>query len=341
MSDDSRIKVIYIAGWGRSGTTIMANVLGQLSGFFSVGEVRFLWERGLGQNILCGCGRRVRDCPTWKTILQQAFGEGVIDKAPRWANLAVEETRTRNLLADLVPGIGLRNAASKSAEYIEVLRRLYESIATVTRSNVIVDSSKFPAYGHFLRRVPGLDVFILHMMRDPRGVAHSWSQVKAAKTTPAGGTTPVINPLVSTVRWIYWNLAIEHVGARKPTAYRRVRYEDFVHRPRSTTASIVRLVGGGSMGLPFEDDHTVRLSPTHSISGNPMRFDLGAVALVADTRWTREMPFARMLAVSLLAAPLLARYGYPVWPRRGTQPDLAGSQEPQSRRVESGDGSPR
>jgi len=34
-------KVLYIAGWGRSGSTILDNVLGQLDGCFSTGELNY------------------------------------------------------------------------------------------------------------------------------------------------------------------------------------------------------------------------------------------------------------------------------------------------------------
>ena len=41
------VRVLYVAGAGRSGSTVLANLLGEVPGFVSVGEVRFLWERGL------------------------------------------------------------------------------------------------------------------------------------------------------------------------------------------------------------------------------------------------------------------------------------------------------
>lgn len=46
----AEVKVLYIAGWGRSGSTILDNVLGQVEGFFSGGELSYLWERGLSEN---------------------------------------------------------------------------------------------------------------------------------------------------------------------------------------------------------------------------------------------------------------------------------------------------
>src|SRR2546423_11254588 len=62
-------KILYIAGWGRSGTTLFDNILGQLDGFFSGGELRYVWE-----GRLCGCGVLVSECEIWSEVLDDAFG---------------------------------------------------------------------------------------------------------------------------------------------------------------------------------------------------------------------------------------------------------------------------
>ena len=46
--------VLYIAGTGRSGSTVLANILGEVDGVFAAGEVRYLWQRGLKEGRLCG-----------------------------------------------------------------------------------------------------------------------------------------------------------------------------------------------------------------------------------------------------------------------------------------------
>ena len=57
-----KIVVLYIAGWGRSGSTIMGNILGQLPGFAHVGELSNVWSRGVIEDSLCGCGARFSEC---------------------------------------------------------------------------------------------------------------------------------------------------------------------------------------------------------------------------------------------------------------------------------------
>ena len=73
-SSEPRVKVLYIMGWGRSGSTIMDNLLGGIDGFFSVGELGYLWERGLVEGRRCGCGRLLRDCEVWSEVLREGFG---------------------------------------------------------------------------------------------------------------------------------------------------------------------------------------------------------------------------------------------------------------------------
>ena len=69
-----KTKVLYLAGWGRSGSTILSNIIGEVEGFFSAGEVYNLWQRGLLENKLCGCERSFSECVFWKETFELAYG---------------------------------------------------------------------------------------------------------------------------------------------------------------------------------------------------------------------------------------------------------------------------
>src|SRR6266705_3371373 len=68
------LRVLYIGGWGRSGSTLLDRMLGQVPGFFALGEVREIWQSGLRENRLCGCGASFRECPFWTRVGAEAFG---------------------------------------------------------------------------------------------------------------------------------------------------------------------------------------------------------------------------------------------------------------------------
>src|SRR4051812_41441772 len=67
-------KVLFVTGSFRSGSTVLGNVLGELDGYVSVGEVLSLWRNGLGGG-RCGCGELVEDCEFWTEVRRAGFGD--------------------------------------------------------------------------------------------------------------------------------------------------------------------------------------------------------------------------------------------------------------------------
>src|SRR3954453_12253516 len=67
------LRVVLVAGSGRSGSTLLTQLLGSLPDTFAVGELRYLWERGVVEHRLCGCGASLPDCPLWQQILDRTF----------------------------------------------------------------------------------------------------------------------------------------------------------------------------------------------------------------------------------------------------------------------------
>jgi hypothetical protein len=68
------VRVLYLTGWLRTGSTLLGNVLGELPEVAHVGELHYLWRNGVlrtGTNSLCGCGKDLLDCPVWAQVLGQ------------------------------------------------------------------------------------------------------------------------------------------------------------------------------------------------------------------------------------------------------------------------------
>jgi hypothetical protein len=55
---DGALTVLYIGGYGRSGSTVLDRVLGALPDAVSVGEIRSIWGAVLREDRLCACGQR-------------------------------------------------------------------------------------------------------------------------------------------------------------------------------------------------------------------------------------------------------------------------------------------
>jgi hypothetical protein len=311
MTPDAPVKALYIMGWGRSGSTIMDNLLGGLDGFFSVGELSYFWERGLLEGRRCGCGALIKDCEVWAATLKEAFGDPFTDEVDpgaivRWQRDAARIRHTWRLLRhdSAAPGTSLR-------AYADVMSRFYRALAHVTGARVIVDSSKRPSDGAVLRLVPGIDVAYVQLVRDPRAVAYSWRRRKAQLDKAQPADLVQHGPVDSTLSWTGWNLAAETLRRRHSSGKSMLlRYEDFIERPRAALMDMARLVGESPTDLPLDGERRARLSVNHTVSGNPSRFTTGVVELRRDDEWiTRQARGDRFLS-TLLALPLLRRYGY-------------------------------
>jgi hypothetical protein len=170
-------KVLFIAGSGRSGTTILHNVLGQIDGLFAAGELRELWLRGAVKDRMCSCQSSFRSCPTWGTIMDHAFGPLEEHEARETARL-IESFRIHQLPRTWVPRLR-HHDLQRRAKLLARLRRLYVAIGEVTGCRVIVDSSKNPSYGYLLAHAGVGELDVLHVVRDARAAAYSWGQRKA------------------------------------------------------------------------------------------------------------------------------------------------------------------
>ena len=303
------VQVLYVAGSGRSGTTVINTILGQLPGAFAAGELRYLWHRGVVEDHRCGCGEPFSTCPVWSAVmadlrpLEAADAEGVaVRLLDRLRILRLPVLLGRRLL---------RRSPVPPHPDDERIAALYHAIAAHTGASVIVDSSKLPPYGLLLQALPGLDVRILHVVRDPRATAYSWRRTKKTQDTTAGTLMPRMDVGKSSLLWLLWNLLTDRLWPSRRPDTLRFRYEDFVASPRRHMVLVAELAGLPADALPFVSDDEVTLAPTHSVAGNPNRHTTGTVRIRGDMEWRGSMPARERLVVTALTALGIARFRYP------------------------------
>jgi hypothetical protein len=199
--------------------------------------------------------------------------------------------------------------------YLEILRSLYGAIREVSGASVIVDSSKLPSHALLLRTIPDIDLRLVHLVRDSRGVAFSWQ--KQLKSADAGdGEAKYLDrysPVSASARYVLYNELTRVVGALR-VPYIRVRYEDLIADPRGRLARILAHAGLDvtAADLDFLHGSEADLSPSHTVDGNPMRFSVGPVRLRADDEWQTKMSEGDRRLVTALTSPLLLGYRYPI-----------------------------
>jgi len=299
-----RTRVLLLAGSGRSGSTVLANILGSVDGVFCGGEIRYLWERGLRDDRLCGCGQPFGQCPVWHAILTESAAGGSAPDVDRLVALAAKAGRVRSVPRLLLERRNGERALDLLGEYPAEVARLYPAITAATGCSLVVDSSKLPSYGWLLDRLPTVDLFVVHLVRDPRAAAYSWQRKKPLSDGAASSHMQRHSPAKSAALWDVWNLTAS-VLWRGSDRYLRLNYEDFVRQPRLWTERILEFAGhDADAGPVFVDERTVRMSPSHTVAGNPDRLRTGPVTLRLDDEWVTGMRRADRAVVTALTAPL-------------------------------------
>jgi sulfotransferase family protein len=301
------VRVLAIVGAGRSGSTMIGNILGSVDGVFCGGEIRYLWERGLRDDRLCGCGEAFHDCPTWSAILARAGCDPHPADVEHLIAGAADGTRVRHvprLLAGQRWGWPPRLQPNG---YREQLQRLYHAIPGVTGCSLLVDTSKLPTYTHVLEELGGVELFVVHLVRDPRATAYSWGRHKPLADGARAATMQRQSPGRSAMLWNVWNITARQLWQEDPDHYLRVDYEEFVLRPQECIDGILRFAGHHSDAARiFKDGRTVALGVNHTVAGNPDRLQRGDVRLRLDDEWTRKMSRSDRLMVTALTAPVRA-----------------------------------
>ncbi len=308
------VRVLFLGGLGRSGTTLLERLLGQLPGVCPLGEVVHLWQRDLTDDERCGCGDRFSNCNFWQKIGVEAFGGwGSVDPR-RVLDLAAAVERTRH-----IPRLATARVPAEVGEYAGYYGKVYRAASAVSGAQVVVDSSKHSALAYCLRHAPDIDLRVIHVVRDSRGVAYSWTKKVPRPEAETDDQMTRYSPSRSAMLWNAHNASFGMLG-RLGVPVRRVRYEELLADPQGTLRSLAEFAGleASATDLSFlratDDGYVADLGPAHSAAGNPMRFTIGTVPLRRDEAWRRSLPKRQRRLVGALTAPLLSRYGYP----RGT-----------------------
>ena len=339
---ETPVKVLKITGLGRSGSTILDVVLGNHPQIESVGEVGNLMRngwisreslRGIDPKRLrrpiCTCGKRLdvlyvdtpdEACPFWSSVRREwveRTDPDSIESYPKLQNDFEPRRRWPRLLYEK------RRRSASFRSYAGLTRSFFESIRAVSGKPIIVDSSKSPVRAFALSIVPGIDLYVVHLVRDGRGVIASLRKT-LKKDVQAGimwdhkgqpmGKTAVrrrVLYLASVVRWIVRNLATEWVCTQLgPKRTLRLRYEDFVADPKGALERIGSLLELDLTDVAEAASSGKPMQAGHNVGGNRTKKS-GSITLRPDAQeWRAALsPTEQRLSWALIGW-LMRRYGY-------------------------------
>ena len=313
LTDDARVNVLYVDAAARSGSTILARIIGAQPNCMTVGEAVLIWRFGVVGNDKCSCGRNFSACTFWRDVADVA--PGLFD--PKTGRRYAEFLNTAVLKSRRLPWLWTAAGRERIVRAIpsgllDDFSRLYHALRTVSGAQLVVDSSKFAVYRFLLGLVPDLNLTSVHLIRDPRAVAFSWQRQNSIvdKDHPDESLRfPRRGVLVAGLDWALQNYSTDVVNGLDDDSHPRLRYEEFVASPQLTIRELVRTTGVLGEGCDDQEEPIMQLPGVH-IFGNPGRFRVGSVPIQLDDEWRRQMPSRSRRLVTVVSSPLMARYGY-------------------------------
>lgn len=301
-----KLQVVYVAGAGRSGSTVLDRILGTMPGTISANELNRIWVDGFEDNKRCACGQTFRECAFWRKVVAEAFGDLRNFDPVHLKDIWKTVDHSRHFLQLLTP-VKSHSFQKRLTEYRDVLRRLYFAIAKVSGAGIVIDSSKIPSGALILKGVPGLEVHVIHLVRDARACVYAWQKKKL--NAKNGVTLRQYTPMRTVMFWMMRNTFASLLAMQLP--YVRVRYEDLMKNPQQELQRLLERLGPfAGKRLNFAKEAAIELPEYHSISGNPDRFSNGVTNLRLDVEWLTKMNLNTRRMATMLTYPLLAQYGY-------------------------------
>lgn len=308
------MKVIYIMGLGRSGSTLLDLVLGNHSSIESVGELRNLPLLGWMKPGICSCGATAGDCDYWQNVRALWTAKIGAGKIERLIELQDRYERIRSF-----PRL-VRNRLQTSfafREYGEMVSALYQAIQQVSGKSMIVDSTKYPARAYALLQTREIDLYLVHLVRDGRAVI--WSCIRKPNTNPDGSALHIDAVELArrtSLHWLRVNLACDVLLSLPSTRGVRVRYEDLVEKPSDALVPIGNMMGLDMAHLARDLASGEEMRVGHMIAGNRVRMS-GAVRLKPDLEWKEKLCAEERQVFWKRAGWLARRYGFDNQPRTG------------------------
>jgi hypothetical protein len=312
MSD--RLNVLFIAGWGRSGSTLLGENLASPLGALFVGEMIYAWSDGYGENRIVGSGHRFRDDPLWSAVVSD------VNAPSADISCSAEFVGKHTNLAWLGRNLALTDAsASLERHRVNILQHL-SAASDHSGARVIIDSSKHPAALAVLAGIPDVRLCVVHLVRHPAAVYYSWRYRRKPMNDGTSGKMASHGLLAGSLRWSLWNWAIERTASAFGIPLLSVRLEDLTASPDNTLDRIVAFADT-SLQLPGDRSRRPLHSPSPSVRGNPGKREGGANRVRNDVfDQTLLSPLERFV-VRFICRSGMARYGY--LDNRGADPGSA------------------
>lgn len=275
-----KVKLVYIASNGRSGSTLLDMLLGKNAECHTLGEFQMLPIDYQYNTQPCGCGSSVKECNFWQKIFETKSDVITSGEISRFRSFGFGKVLRWKELTEIYWGKSLELSAVETYGYENY--SIMQEVKNNLDGNVeyLVDASKDPYRLKWLAQSGYFDIKVLHIIKQPQAFVYSMTKQEN------GFYKRLYLTIRMSIRWIIENSIIKSVSRKYVGEgnYRKVRYEDLATNPVQELNYIYDLLHITSD--PFGEGDTFK-HESHAISGNKMRFSTSSVYL--DEAWKKKM----------------------------------------------------
>jgi hypothetical protein len=308
-----QVPLVAIVGSGRSGSTLLEQMLGSLPGYAALGEVNMVYSMVYlyKDKYRCGCGASTLECPVWNGAVREGGGSRLENALARMhaARKAIEKRGRAGLRRSA--WLGRCGLPGPVADYQKAYAALYRELAKAVPDTTFIDSSKNPRHAFLLAGSRGFCSRFIHLVRDPRAVAYSWTRLRLRSDVLGQQKAMLQQEAARTARqWLATNRWIEDWRKHHSLPLLRIRYEELVRQPAGVLRQLAEFLEEPRIGRILDGPSRVRVGNGHSLRGNPARSADGTVELKYDRDWETGLSGGQKKEIEAIARPLLEAYGF-------------------------------
>jgi len=301
-------RYIYITSTSYSGSTLLTLLLNAHPEIATIGEVQKKRKEDL-KIFKCSCGALWNRCRFWNQLISLLREQGYVYEFDDYFTTPTFQIKS-SWLANKVIGARIRDVVfetlrdlfleiwpgcKKRIQYLLSYHKVFaDQVIAMNGAKIFVDSSKNPVHLRYLSKIPGLDVKVIHLIRDGRAFTNSYKKHYPEKTASEAA-----------FEWKQLHKRVERVINRYHRGRSlKVHYEDLCDNPEKIMNTIFDFISVS----PNTNWKNFR-SKDHHVLGNSMRLkDSSEIRL--DESWTRELSKKDINTFNNIAGKLNKKYGY-------------------------------
>lgn len=281
--------ILFILSSGHSGSTILDLALGTHKDCFSLGEISEI-QTEIDCDTHCVCGDTISTCDFWTRVKATLFKKYHINiKTGGDFCIKPQAKSKQTIINKIKTSLKITGISKIKDSWIINADHIYNAIFQVSNSPILIDSSKNLIRALLINKtLKNYDIKFLHLVRDVRGVAHSYNKKSFSVRLPGEEKKEVqrtkdIFPIADACgMWNRYNgritLMLKTLVNKKNA--KRVMYENLCANPDETLKDIVEW-----LGLEYTDSlKKFSSAEHHNVGGNTSRFNSAEIKSV-DEKW--------------------------------------------------------